>query len=234
MRNVKLKKEQRIVHILLMNSSIQQNIGLFQGKTGIMLFFMHYYRYTGNILYEDVASELLDEIANNLNDSLPINFESGLSGIGWTINYLITQGFIEGDSLDILADIDNKIMETDPRRITDYSLETGLGGILLYALAHIKVVHSQCQKFPFDEYYLKDLYIACMNIRGIKEIPLNTKGLLESYILFYKEKILPDECIWDISIAVQEISNFDENKIPIYPLWIKGGLSGTLFKNYCL
>lgn len=42
MGNVKLKKEQRIIYILLMNSSIQQNIGLLQGKAVIMLFFMHY------------------------------------------------------------------------------------------------------------------------------------------------------------------------------------------------
>ncbi len=106
------------------------------------VFFMHYYRYTGDTMYEDVALELLDEVEEKLQKGLPVTFESGLSGIGWAVNYLIANTFVEGDSLEICEEIDSKIMETDPRRLTDYTLEKGLGGILLYVLAHSKVVFS--------------------------------------------------------------------------------------------
>ena len=38
-------------------------------------------------------------------------------------SYLIANTFVEGDSLEICEEIDSKIMETDPRRLTDYTLE---------------------------------------------------------------------------------------------------------------
>ena len=42
------------------------------------------------------------------------------------IEYLKTEGFIEADTNDILSEVDKQIMERDVRRITDYTLETGL------------------------------------------------------------------------------------------------------------
>lgn len=234
MKNVRLTKEQRIINRLLLESSMIQDIGLLHGKTGIMLFFMHYYRFTSNVLYEDVASELLDEITNNLNEASPINFESGLCGIGWAINYLIAKNFVEGDSLDICEDINNKIMETDPRRLTDYSLENGLGGILLYVLSSINVVYSQQQKLPFDIDYIHSLYIACINVLHSKKLPSNVINLLESYIKFYIDKTLHADSIWDISLIIERIANLNEKKISNYPLGLKQGLSGTLFNELYL
>lgn len=232
--NIYLNKEQRIIHRLLMVSNICQDTGLFYGKTGIMLFFMRYYQYTNNSIFEDVAFDLLDEITNNLNESLSINFESGLCGIAWAINYLIEKRNIEGDSLEICEDIDNKIMETDPCRLSDYSLEKGLGGILLYVLAHIKLVHKQRQKYPFDSEYMHDLYIACSNIRYNKVLSPIVMNLLESYIAFYTKNKLPDDSVWSLSVVVKEISDFEEQKISSYLLGLRQGLSGVLFKDLCL
>lgn len=194
---------------------------------------MHYYRQTGNTLYEDVALELLDEVVEKLQKDLLINFESGLSGIGWVVNYLIAKGFVEGNSLEICEDIDNKIMETDPRRLVDYSLEKGLGGILLYVLVHCKVVAFQQKQLPFDACYLRDLYTACVNIRFSKEVSFEVVKLLDSYLLFYTDRILPDEDIWDVSAVVQGIPDFDSKKMHDYPLGIKQGIAGVLFDEYC-
>lgn len=43
-----------------------------------MFFFIHYYRYTGDTMYEDVALELWDEVEEKLQKGLPVTFESGL------------------------------------------------------------------------------------------------------------------------------------------------------------
>ncbi len=227
-------KERIILHRLLLSSSMINNVGLLWGKTGVMFFFMHYYRYTGNTMYEDVALELLDEVEEKLQKGLPVTFESGLSGIGWAVNYLIANTFVEGDSLEICEEIDSKIMETDPRRLTDYTLEKGLGGILLYVLAHSKVVFSQHKQLPFDACYLHDLYTACINIRFGREVSSEITKLLDSYLLFYTDKILPDKDIWDLSAIVQGILDFDSRKLYEYPLGIKQGLSGELFEKHCL
>ena len=63
-------KERIILHRLLLSSSMINNVGLLWGKTGVMFFFMHYYRYTGDTMYEDVALELLDEVEEKLQKGL--------------------------------------------------------------------------------------------------------------------------------------------------------------------
>lgn len=126
---------QRIANHLIINSSYLDNLGLFHGKMGVVIFFYHYSRYTSNPIYEEFAGELLDEIFEEIHDKLPIDFENGYLGIGWGIEYLAEQKFIDGDANDILEDIDKKIMERDIRRISDMSLNTGLEGVFHYVLA---------------------------------------------------------------------------------------------------
>ena len=47
--------EQQIIHQLLLRSSIGDDIGLFDGKMGLIIFFYHYFRHTGNSVYKDTA-----------------------------------------------------------------------------------------------------------------------------------------------------------------------------------
>ena len=147
---------QRIANHLIINSSFLDNLGLFHGKMGIVIFFYHYSRYTNNPIYEEFAGELLDEIFEEIHDKLPIDFENGYLGIGWGIEYLAEQKFIDGDTNDILADIDKKVMERDIRRISDVSLNNGLEGVLHYVLARLQNKNDTIQLF--DKEYLDDLF----------------------------------------------------------------------------
>jgi hypothetical protein len=139
---------------------------------GVILFFAHYARYRGESLYDEFAGELLDEIQEEIHADTPVNFESGLCGMGWGIEYLLQNGFMEGDSDEILSEIDKKVMERDVRRIEDISVRTGLAGISYYV--H-KRLHSTCRKStekPFDRVYLSDWAAAAKEIRipGDREI----------------------------------------------------------------
>jgi hypothetical protein len=93
----------------LLNASFIDNIGLLNGKMGIAIFFYHYSRYCGNKIYEDYAGELIDEIYEEINSSTPVNFANGLTGIGWGIEYLIQNKFVDADSDEALAEIDNAV-----------------------------------------------------------------------------------------------------------------------------
>lgn len=146
----------RMVEHLILNGSFTSDLGLFHGKMGIVIFFAHYARWTGNALYEDFADELLAEIYEDIHTDTPINLEGGLCGIGWGIEYLVQNGFMEGDTDEILEDIDRRIMERDPRRMTDLSFRTGLGGILFYATARL-TASRESDGQPFDSLYLNDL-----------------------------------------------------------------------------
>ena len=93
----------RIARHLIMHASYTPDMGLYHGKMGIVLFFAHYARYMGNSLYNEFAGELLDEVYQGIHTELPVNFESGLCGVGWGIEYLLQYGFMEGDSDEILS-----------------------------------------------------------------------------------------------------------------------------------
>ncbi len=86
----------RIANILLINGSFTDNLGLLNGKMGIAIFFFHYARYC-NKVYEDYAGELVDEIYDEINTNTPVNFADGLTGIGWGIEYLVKNGFVQAN-----------------------------------------------------------------------------------------------------------------------------------------
>lgn len=106
-----ISRLQCLVNILLLNAGFIESIGLGKGKLGIAIFFYHYARYTGSKLYEEFADSLLDEVSDQLNTSTPLDFENGLTGIGWGIVYLVKNSFIEGDIDEILNDIDIAIAD---------------------------------------------------------------------------------------------------------------------------
>lgn len=101
---------------------------------GMVIFFFHYARYTGNSLYEDFAEEFLNEILENLHTETPISFKRGLAGIGWGMLYLIKQGFMETDIQETFKDMDDKVMEYNLLYMKDRSLETGAKGIGLLSV----------------------------------------------------------------------------------------------------
>ena len=127
----------RIARHLIVNSSYTDNLGLFDGKIGIVIFFAHLARYSRKKIYDDFAGKLLDEVYAQIHTETPINFKNGLCGIGWSMEYLLQNDFIEGNSNDVLAGIDEKIMERDPLRVCDKSFETGAAGILFYILTRL-------------------------------------------------------------------------------------------------
>lgn len=145
---------QKIVNHLIINSAFSDELGLYHGKMGIVLFFYRYARYTKNPIYEDFADYLLDEICNEIHDQLSINFEDGLCGIGWGILYLLKNGFVTGNPEDILEDVDYKIKEVNLLMVRDLSLEKGLRGIVAYLSWRLSFSDA---KSNFDSDFISDL-----------------------------------------------------------------------------
>lgn len=175
MYSMKSKKDILLQHIanhLILHLHYLEDIGLFHGKMGIILFFAHYARYTNIAMYDDFAEELLNDLCENIPENSPINLEFGLCGIGWGIEYLIRNKFMEGNSNDILIDIDQKIMERDLRRIKDYSLATGLMGISCYIQFRLQGGNKNRDNTPFDNIYLSEWRkkIISLNIWNEREV----------------------------------------------------------------
>lgn len=230
MKNIESTDEilQRIFPHILLNSSFVPDLGLFHGKMGIVLFFAHYARYTGNSIYDDFAGKLLDEIYEDITMDLPINLEYGLCGIGWGIEYLIQNGFVEGDSDLILSDFDKKVMELDPRRVTDLSFRKGLGGILFYILSRVN--YKNINKTPFDDLYIKDCVCAFKKENIINEdveIPKNSLNSFENLLFSAEKNILKLE----IPEFLYENTPTHIENVNRFPYGIENGLSGIGLKS---
>jgi hypothetical protein len=137
------------VNTLLLNAGFIDNLGLMHGKMGISICFFHLARQTGNQIYEDYAGELIDEIYEEITINTPVDFENGLAGIGWGIEYLVQNGFIEADTDEVLEEFDNRIFKeliyNTPKEI---GLLNGLVGIGAYFLKRIKNKSSSDEKIP--------------------------------------------------------------------------------------
>jgi hypothetical protein len=125
---------QHIARHLVLHASTR-DIGLLNGKTGISLFFYHYARYSGKKIYDDFAGELVDDVYKEIHKEIPLGFADGLCGIAYGIEYLIRNRFVEANPDEVLEELDKRIVEWDVRRITDYSLKTGLKGIACYVIS---------------------------------------------------------------------------------------------------
>jgi hypothetical protein len=140
-------KEQlaQTARFLMLHGSFTNNLGLLNGKMGIILFFYHYSKYTGQSIYRKFAEELIDELYSEITKNAPYNFADGLCGIAWGFAYLVRSGFVKTDNEnDLLSDLDAKIMEWDVRHINDASLETGIEGLGNYVLSRFSCDGSQC------------------------------------------------------------------------------------------
>lgn len=130
----------------------------------------------------------MENVYKGFNIELPITFGNGICGIGWAMEYLLQHGFIEGDSAEILEEIDIKVMERDPLRITDWSLRSGLRGILNYVVCRLKSVQRENQTCFFDKRYLTDLQQAVGNMFCEVE-PIEGQAIALEYMDFMRTGI---------------------------------------------
>lgn len=145
----------RISEYLLLKSSYIRDIGLFHGKMGIAVSLFAYANKYDDKLMEEYAWDLLQQVYDGVHSDLPIGLENGLIGIGYGVTLLYENKWVEGELDSILSDVDEKIMELDPRRIKDFSIRSGLGGLLLYLTIRKRANGALA---TFDSQYLAELH----------------------------------------------------------------------------
>lgn len=150
-----------IMDYQLLYGSFSTDQSLLNGKSGLSLFFFCCARITNNRFYESFAEELVEDVCGHLTFDLAVDFADGLCGIGWSVEFLKRLGFVEGDTDEILEEIDAKVMERDLRRIKDTSFEHGLEGIAAYIRARMDSPGRESGKQPFDVSYMEEFKEAC-------------------------------------------------------------------------
>ncbi|MDR1504238.1 MAG: hypothetical protein LBT43_17460 [Prevotella sp.] len=180
----------RIARFLMLHGSFVNNLGLINGKMGIIIFFFHLSRYTENKIFEDFAGEMIDEIYKEIHNHYPTNFENGLSGIAWGIEYLIQNEFVKANSNEVLEDLDKMIFEWDVRKVSDFSLETGLEGITHYVIS--RCIGKPPENIIIPKDYISDLVIVLegnKKAHNIQEISI-LKNILKEELINIDDPLL--------------------------------------------
>ena len=146
------------VSYLILYSSFLNNLGLLNGKMGIIIFFYHYASFTGCKRYNKFADELIQELYSEVSIDLPLDFANGLCGIAWGITYLVINNFVKATD-DTLDEFDERIMGTNVERIKDNSLERGLAGVAYYAMSRY---YCQSLKSKISKEYIDNLLAALL------------------------------------------------------------------------
>lgn len=226
MKNTEEELLLRICRHLLCKASFLTDLGLIKGKMGIVIFFCHYARYTKEKIYDEFAGDLLEEIYNEIDKHISLYLENGLCGIGWGIEYLVQNTFMEGETNEILEAVDLQIMDQDPQRITDYSFLTGLGGLLYYVLSRLNSPKRNRNCLPFDNRYLSDLHVAALQLIA-KGSDKKSTEIAEKYVNYKKDNVQLINCD-DLESFV--ISQPVDNDITKWKLGLQDGCAGRGLK----
>lgn|SRR5574344_277346 len=211
-----IKNEQReFLEQLILHSNDQYVNGLFNGRMGVVLCLATYAHKYKQKMVESAADFLMEQITNSITEAVHIGLADGLSGIGWGIEYLVQNKFMKGNTVESCYEIDQKLMEHAPKRLTDFSLENGLEGILHYVTIHLAGNYEG--KSPFDQIYLQELYdVTC-------ELPDNISDSFRNQCMLYQhiyegKKVIIRPDVWPFICL----------PVPLPNKWVSLGLHSGL------
>ena len=114
--------------------------GLLNGKMGIAILLFQYARFTNNQNMNEFAKNLLDIIIQETNLEDGKDFQSGLIGIAWGVNYLIKHGFIQPNE-SAFEEVDTVMFQHKSQifNLFDFNQELEIGLYLLSRFSSCKV-----------------------------------------------------------------------------------------------
>ncbi|SHM81774.1 lanthionine synthetase LanC family protein [Mucilaginibacter sp. OK098] len=109
------------------------NFSLYRGKTGLCMAYFILSAACDNPAYKTKAHELLDELSENMADVQKLHFAAGIAGIGWAVEWLVQNKYIDANTDDILEDLDDEIYKAVVyEKSPDLSIANGTLGKAMY------------------------------------------------------------------------------------------------------
>jgi len=125
-------------------SALVPETGLLTGKIGIAILLYHYARYRNDMKIKECVENLMNIAVHEISLEAGKDFESGLCGIAWGIDYLMKQGFVEADE-DIFDEIDIALLQENIEELNTCDLETE-SETLLYLWNRLKFSEPSAKK----------------------------------------------------------------------------------------
>ena len=213
-------QEQHLLHKLVLHCNDTPVQGLMDGKMGILLVLSEYTRFRKLKPLKTAIGFLLEQITNNLSKEMSLEFDNGLTGIGWGIEYLLKNKFQRGFGADICAEIDQKLMSQNILRQTCLNLDKGIEGWLHYIIAHQQGAQSQ-KRNVFDATYLQDCSDMCKRLVQ-QDIPHSLRQLCLMFIAMSQGKSI--KYIMNLASFINPTTKRNTQL-----LGLRNGIAGLLF-----
>lgn len=155
----------KIANTLYLNIQHISADGLLNGKLGVVLFMYHYALYSKQDHYRNFSDLYIDNLYSTISNQMPLTFAEGLSGIGWALHHLIDSGILDGDSDDVLEEIDSAIASMDLN--SDLSSEVPLFSAGIYFLKRQRsdTIHVLMQRL--DDFLSKSNHLPASYINSV-------------------------------------------------------------------
>lgn len=144
------------------NFSFKNDFGVLSGNLGIAIYYFYYSLYFENEKYADLGINILKYTFENINKVNSSTFSDGYSGIGWCIEHLVKEGFVESETSEILMFFDNPL-----KKEMLHNVENGLYDFISGALGEGMYFISRSRNSNAKK-YLNKLIIGLYN-SGIKD-----------------------------------------------------------------
>lgn len=181
----------------------EENYGLLNGKMVQCIWDFYHSRQNGDVDQLAVANDLLDNIAENIFSIDGYDYANGLAGVGFAIEWLTQNGYIDCDTDEILGEIDDEIYKSVVySKSTNHSLLEGTTGKAYYFYKRLmstnpsktrykQICLIECLILLSDELtdYLMDQEIGLCSTKSLEDISdQEIMNMCQILILF--EKIL--------------------------------------------
>lgn len=193
------------------------NLGM-EGEMGRAIAFYHLFRQTGDKEWKEKAETLLDEIIDGCSVELPLTYGDGLCGVGVGVEYLIQEGFVEGDSNEILCEMDSLVYHAiNCRALSGLEIDDGVCGLAYYLyfrlrkrkeLDSISVLRNKEHLIYLID-WIADLLPATKHLSTLYEVFFILCQLHTLNVLNAKVEKLIEYCLKEISLLSYGCSNKD-------------------------
>lgn len=144
------EKLEEIAAVLLKNCTGMERMGLMHGKAGVALFFFYYTELTGEEVYYDSALHLICQVLDNMNKFTFHTFSKGEAGVGWVLEHLAQNKFIDFDTDKIMKSMDRFIYEQ-----MEFKLENGICDAFNGAVGYGIYLLSRANKENVREFLIR-------------------------------------------------------------------------------
>lgn len=157
MKKILFNKLDEISQVIGANVETVSNLGVLDGLSGNMLFQFYYARLLNSDIHADLGTFLIAKGLKMINEGFGSStYCSGIAGMGWTLDHLKQEGFIEIDNDAILCEFDSFMYQTmcNEMQAGNFDFLHGAMGYSFYFLNRYTNTESAELRRKYKDYIL--------------------------------------------------------------------------------